>query len=417
MKKVSNVKPRMKFPDDFYWGASTAAYQVEGYNENTDWAVAAKDRKVPPAGRLADHYHLYEKDFDIAKELKHNAHRFSVEWARIEPEEGQFDPEAVEHYKKVLQALKKRKITPFITLWHFTLPLWLAEKGGCESKEFPELFARYCGFVVKEIGDLCEFYATINEPNVYATHCYLYGAWPPFKRAAFLNNKVTQQINPCNPSSRIEHPRIKNYFAYLTVLGNLIKAHNLAYDAIKKSHKKASVSVVKHVHFFNATKNPINFLKAWISMYMQTYYFLNRTKHKTDIIGLNYYRHTTFGDTQNYLLTDMNWKVKPEGIYGAIMALKRYKKPIIIAEAGVADEDDDIRPDYIRVQIAATQKALEDGADVRGHMYWSLLDNYEWAFGTERRFGLVAVDYKTLERTIRPSAQVYKQIIENNGIL
>jgi beta-glucosidase/6-phospho-beta-glucosidase/beta-galactosidase len=135
------------------------------------------------------------------------------------------------------------------------------------------------------------------------------------------------------------------------------------------------------------------------------------------MIGLNYYRHTKYGDVLSYLLTDMGWNIHPNGIYGALKILSKYKKPIIIAEAGIADRSDMFRKHYLQLQIAAVHKAIEDGIDVRGHMYWSLMDNYEWALGIEKCFGLVAIDYKTLKRTVRPSAQYYKKIIENNAIL
>lgn len=404
-----------KFPEGFYWGAATASYQVEGYNENTDWAMGARLGKVPMAGRLADHYNRYEEDFDIAKQLSHNAHRLSIEWARIEPKDGCFDYDEIEHYKNVLRALKKRGITPFITLWHFTLPVWLSESGGFERKDISEIFARYCARVVSELGDLCEFYSTINEPNVYATHCYLYGAWPPFKRASIFGKKIGKEDGTSERTGAITS--FGNIFTYVKVVKNLAASHNAAYDAIKKIDGNKQVSIVKHVHFFDHNRNPLNWLKAVIMRYIQTYSFMNKVYRKLDMIGINYYRHTKFGDTKNYIQTDMGWNVFPEGIYGALWMLSRYNMPIIIAEAGVADRDDDIRAQYIQGQIEAVYRAIVDGIDVRGHMYWSLLDNYEWALGIEKRFGLVEINYQTLERIIRPSAHHYKKIIQNNGIL
>jgi len=400
----------MKFPKEFLWGAATASYQVEGFNENTDWAKAGKEGKVPCAGRLADHYHRYEEDFDIAKELGHNAHRFSIEWSRIEPQEGVFDEGEIEHYRQVLRALKKRGITPLITLWHFTLPLWLSETGGFERKDAPVIFARYCAHVVRELGDLCDHYSTINEPNVYATHGYLYGAWPPFKRAQILWKKIGKEDGTSERTGAVS--RFKHLFTYVQVSNRLAEAHNCAYDSIKEVRADVRVSVVKHVHFFHANTKLINKIKAKLSFYFQTHKFLKRIAGHYDEIGLNYYRHTKFGDTQNYLRTDMDWKVYPSGIYGALMALRRYEKPIFIAEAGLADRDDDLRPDYIEVQLAAVERAIHDGVPVMGHMYWSLMDNYEWALGIEKQFGLVQIDYKTLERKIRPSAWVYKELIE-----
>lgn len=403
-----------KFPDEFYWGAATASYQVEGWNEGCDWAVAAKAGKVPPAGRLADHYHRYEADFDIAKELGHNAHRFGVEWSRIEPREGEFNQKEIEHYRQVLKALKKRKIRPFLTLWHFTLPTWFADSGGFERSDAPEIFARYCAFVVKELGDLCVDYATINEPNVYATHGYLYGAWPPFKRAKVLWKKIGKEDGTSERTGA--QARFSHFFTYSKVAKHLTLAHNAAYDAIKKVNSDTDVSIVKHVHFFEADHKWHHRLYARVMAYYQTTKFLNKIDSHLDSIGLNYYRHTKFGDKKNYLLTDMDWKAYPSGMYGALMLLKKYNKPVFISEAGLADWDDDLRAQYITVQVQAVAAALQDGIDVRGHMYWSLMDNYEWALGVTKRFGLVEIDYTTLERTIRPSAYEYKKIIEQNGI-
>lgn len=404
-----------KFPEGFYWGAATASYQVEGYNENCDWAKAARTGKVPPAGRLADHYHRYEEDFDIAQQLKHNAHRLSVEWGRIEPREGIFDDDELKHYVDVLKALKKRGITPFITLWHFTLPLWLSESGGFERRDIDKLFARYCKKVVEALGGLCVYYSTINEPNVYATHGYLYGAWPPFKRAKIFGKKIGKEDGTSERTG--SHASFWNLFAYTRVVRNLARAHNAAYDSIKEVNKDAIVSVVKHVHFFDHNQKPFARFKAWLMSYFQTHSFMLRVRHKLDMIGLNYYRHTKFGDRLNYLKTDMDWNINPSGIYGALRMLSVYNLPIIVAEAGIADRKDEFRAQYIRLQVEAVYKALESGVDVRGHMYWSLMDNYEWALGTQKRFGLVEIDYQTLRRTIRPSAHYYKKIIQKNAIL
>lgn len=404
-----------KFPDGFYWGAATASYQVEGYNENCDWALAARTGKVPPAGRLADHYHRYEEDFDIAKKLAHNAHRFSIEWGRIEPREGVFDADEIEHYRNVLRALHERGITPFITLWHFTLPVWLSHTGGFERRDIPDIFARYCHYVVKELGDLCQFYSTINEPNVYATHAYLYGAWPPFKRASILWKKIGKEDGTSERTGSVAS--VMHFFTYRKVVNNLAAAHNAAYDAIKTANKDAVVSVVKHVHHFDHDHKLLNRFKAWLMTYFQTYSFMNKVRHKLDMIGLNYYRHTKYGDLQNYLQTDMGWNIHPMGIYGALKILHRYDLPIIIAEAGVADKKDVLRAHYIKLQVEGVYKALEEGVDVRGHMYWSLMDNYEWALGVEKCFGLVEINYQTLKRTIRPSAHYYKKIIQKNAIL
>jgi beta-glucosidase len=399
-----------KFPKDFLWGAATASYQVEGFNENTDWAKAAKQGRVPGAGRLADHYNRYEEDFDIAQELGHNAHRFSIEWARIEPQEGVFDEEEIEHYRNVLRALKKRGITPLVTLWHFTLPLWFSESGGFERKDAPVIFARYSAHVVRELGDLSEHYSTMNEPNVFGSNGYLRGSWPPFKRFA-----ATDLVSITNSGRTFEsraNKGIRPLFNYLFVMRNLANAHNVAYDAIKDVAPEKEVSVVKHVIYFHANWNPVNKIKAWVANYTWTRIFMRRTHKKCDSIGLNYYFHKKFGDRKVYEKTDMDWDIYPHGIYGSLKMLSKYKKPIFVSEAGLADKEDKYRADYITVQVETVAKAIEDGMNITGHMYWSLIDNYEWALGINKKFGLAEIDYETLERKIRPSAWVYKKLIE-----
>ncbi len=402
------------FPEGFLWGAATASYQVEGGIENTDWAEAARGGRVPMCGIACDHYHRYEEDFDIAKSLGHNAHRLSIEWARIEPEEGKFDENEIAHYRAVLEALRARDIRPYVTLWHFTLPLWFTEKGGFEHTDAPQIFARYCAFVVSRLGDLCNDFSTMNEPNVYGSNGWLRGSWPPFKRFT-----LTDLVSITNSGRTYESQAQKGFaplHLYFRVMKNLVQSHNLAYDAIKRVSPKMDVSVAKHIIFFHANWNPFNQIIAWIANYFWTYRFMNRVHKKCDSIGINYYFHKKFGDTKTYVKTDMDWDIYPEGLEDALLMLRKYKKPLFVSESGLADAADMYRADYIKRQVEATWRARERGADVRGHMYWSLLDNYEWALGFEKRFGLVEVDFTTLKRTIRPSALVYKEICINNGV-
>jgi beta-glucosidase len=404
-----------KFPDGFYWGAATASYQVEGGIENNDWAQAALEGRVPPCGPACEHYSRYEADLDLATELGHTAHRFSVEWSRIEPVEGKFDAGAIAHYRSVLEALKARNIKPFITIWHFTVPLWFTKKGGFEQKDSPEIFARYATYVVSQLGDLCAHFSTMNEPNVFGSNGWLRGSWPPFKRFA-----VTDMVSITNSGRMYDSKSskgIRPLFLYFRVMKNLASAHNAAYRAIKIASPTTEVSVVKHVIVFAANWNPLNKIKAAIANYVWTTVFMNRVKNDTDSIGLNYYFYTQFGETRTWKKTDMDWNFAPGHIYDALMRLARYQKPLFVSEAGLADHDDSDRAEYITKQVSGVWQAIQDGVDVRGHMYWSLMDNYEWALGFEKQFGLIEINYQTQERTIRPSAYVYKEIIENNGIV
>ena len=377
------------FPEGFYWGAATASYQVEGGIENCDWAKAAREGKVPEAGIAADHYNRYEKDFDLAKELGHNSTRISIEWARVEPEEGKFNREAIEHYKKVLLYIVSKDMTPFVTLWHFTLPQWFADKGGFENPEADKIFARYCAYVVGQLGNECRHWATINEPVVFCSSGYMRGNWPPFK---------------------------KEFRAYGRVFKNLVKAHKLAYKEIKNLDIGCEVGIVKDNIYFHANWNPFNKIAAVFMNWWWNRRFLNKIRGHFDSIGLNYYFHKKFGDRSTYEKTDMGWDIFPEGIYHTLRELKQYEKPIFVAEAGIADERDKNRANYIKELVHWTGIAIERGANVRGFLYWSLLDNFEWMFGFEKRFGLVEVDYKTQDRRVRKSAYEYKKICDHNGV-
>lgn len=404
----------MIFPEGFYWGAATAAYQIEGGIDNCDWAKAAQDGRVPVCGRACDHYNRFEADFDIAKELGHNCHRISVEWARIEPEEGKFDEAAIDHYRQVLAVLRARRIKPMITLWHFTSPLWFSETGGFERKDAPEIFARYCGYVAKKLGHDCRYFSTINEPTVAANNGWVRGTWPPFKEVPGMGWALKNV-----PGARAikKDSKWSNLLTHFRVRKNMVKAHNAAYDAIKKNAFGVDVSIVHHVIFFHSNGNPINKLKAWFMNWIWTHQFIKKVYRKCDSIGVNYYLHKKFGDSGTYEKTDMNWDIYPEGLCGALLMMRRYQKTLWVSEAGIADAADQKRAEYIKELIRSMYSAMQNDADVRGYMYWSLLDNYEWAHGFDKRFGLVNINYETLERTVRPSAYVYKKIIEQNGLI
>jgi beta-glucosidase len=377
------------FPDGFLWGAATASYQIEGGIENNDWAQSARDGKVPVCGRACDSYNRYEEDFDIAQELGHNAHRFSIEWSRIEPEEGKFDEKEIEHYRKVLQALHARNLLPAVTMLHFTLPIWFSEGGGWERKDAPDIFARYCTEIAERLGDLVTDFATMNEPMVVAGIGYMRGEWPPFGNRSLLR--------------------------YVRVLRNMQRGHNKAYRAIKATKPGLQIGIVKHTVAFSGVRW-WHKLQALISNIGWTRLFMAGVHKQCDWIGLNFYQHHRYGDTRKLDVTDFGWKIDPLiGTHFALKELHRYKKPIYITEAGCADATDRFRAEYITDTVRGIRAALREGVDVRGYCYWSLLDNYEWAEGFEKRFGLVEINYDTLNRTIRPSAYVYKEIIESNG--
>ena len=397
----------LKFPEGFKWGSATSAHQIEGNNHN-DWSEWEKTRPSEfRSGKACDSYNRYEEDFDIAKSLNQNIHRFSIEWSRIEPKEGRFDHEAMHHYVNVVKALRERGIEPMVTLWHFTNPVWFAEKGGWLNKKSPEIFTRYIKYVVDNLKDRVGLWITFNEADdVYAAMSYYRGVWPPNKKNMFLTIKVVL---------------------------NIIRAHTLAYQEIKKiynvplptlnlngsmSHNVGLVGIVTNNRHFVAGKFLGN-LQQRMFEYFRNRFLLDRVQSSTDFIGLNYYTiDRLFGSYKTLpkqdVMEEMDWEIYPKGIHHELMALKQYKKPIYVTENGVADGKDQLREKFIKEHLRWVWQAIHEGIDVRGYLYWSLLDNFEWAEGFKPRFGLVEIDYTTFERKIRPSALEYAKIcIEN----
>ncbi|MBX4210707.1 family 1 glycosylhydrolase, partial [Candidatus Parcubacteria bacterium] len=298
------MKQKFGFPKGFFWGSATASYQVEGGIENNDWAFEARTGKTPPNGVATDHYHRYEEDFDIVQSLSHNAHRFSIEWARIEPKPGVFNEDAIEHYRKVLESLRRRNITPFVTLWHFTLPLWLYKEGGFEHPDSPYFFARYSEYVVKKLGHLATYWITINEPTVYLGKGYVSRRWPPFKR---------------------------NFWLYFWVRRRLILSHRLAYKRMKEAYPDIQIGIASNNMNIKSNLNPINKVIAIFFDRFWNHTFLNAISRYQDFIGLNYYLHKKFGERdETYEKSDIGWNIYPQGIYHVLMGLKKYKKMVYI---------------------------------------------------------------------------------------
>lgn len=403
------------FPKGFYFGTSTSSYQVEGGNHNdwTEWEKmnayrlareSKKYKKLPSwqsikkeaknpenyiSGIAADHWNRFEEDFDLAKRIGTNAYRFSIEWSRVEPEEGKFSAEALNHYREMIAAMKERGLEPFLTVWHFTLPRWLAEEGGVLSKDFPKYIARYAGKLAQEFGDDVKFWITLNEPEIFARNSYLFGDWPPEK---------------------------DNPFAYFRVLKNLVRAHREMHRAIRSGAENASIGLsTDPTYFESAGSKWDNWLTAKAKYYWNDW-LLDRVIKDLDFIGLNYYFHSRINLIPNRNLnervSDMGWELYPRGLEKILVEFALHGKPIYITENGLADERDANRSWFIRESLAAVRSAIKKGVDVRGYFHWSLLDNFEWDKGFWPKFGLVAVDRKTLKRTTRPSAEVYKSIIE-----
>jgi beta-glucosidase len=385
----------LKFPEGFLWGSSVSSYQTEGGIDNCDWS------HFFPAGKACDHYNRYEDDFDLIRMLNQNAFRFSLEWSRIEPREGEFDQKELDHYKKVLMALRERGIKSFVTLNHWTLPVWFMEKGGWLNSKSPDYFSNYVKKAAKELGRCVDFWITFNEPMIYTGHSYVKGEWPPQNKSLLRGYKVLKRLG---------------------------KAHKESYRIIHSFNNKAKVSIAKSNIFFEAYDNKkINRFLVKIADCFWNDYFLNYIKEEIDFIGLNYYFHRKLrfsfskpgnwlDHNENKIVSDLAWEIYPEGIYHVLKSLARFKKPIYITENGLADANDSLRENFIRDHLLMIHRATREGVDVRGYLHWSLMDNLEWDKGFRPKFGLVEIDYETMARIPRSSAFFYANICKNNSL-
>jgi beta-glucosidase len=422
-----------KFGKDFLWGSGTSSHQVEGYCTNNNWykfESAVNEQGKPrilngqKAGIASDHWNRYKEDIQLMKDLSLNAYRFSVEWSKIEPKQGQFDEAALDHYERVVDELLANGIEPMVTLHHFTDPLWFEEQGAFLQENSPDIFAAFVEKVVRRLGSKVKLWCTINEPTVYATQGYLKAYFPPAV-------KDPQHVG--------------------IVLRNLLRAHTAAYQCIKKLEPQAQVGLVGALVLYDPL-NRWNLLDVMTARafnrslneshltYLANGYFsfsipgaarvsyTSDVKDTFDFFGLNYYtrffqKFTFSGDDQlaevrktpPEKLTDMRWEIYPEGLYRLLKLISRYtSKPIYITENGLADDSDTKRAGFIEAHLRVLNKAVTDGMNVKGYFYWSLLDNFEWAFGFERHFGLYHVDYATQKRTLREGSRKYPEIIQES---
>ncbi len=412
------TKRQSSFPERFLWGASTSAHQVDGNTKN-QWSVweeenakslAAqaeyhygdlpswahiKDQAIAPENYRSavgtNHNSLYKLDFSLLKALNLNAYRFSIEWSRIEPKEGNWDPEAIAHYKEYFAELKKQGIEPLVTLFHFTLPVWFANKGGFERRANIKYFTRFVEKVMSEFGKDFKYVLTMNEPEVYVFESYLHGRWPPaYHGKLFRAHRVTR---------------------------HLIVAHKKAARIIHASGRRYKVSIAKNsMYFYPGDDALLTRVSAAVMQYVQDDYVLKRVAKHCDFIGVNYYfSNRVYGyrvHNPNMQMSDLGWDMQPENLEFVLERLHRkYKLPLIVTENGLADANDDQRKWWLQETMKALLGALREGVDVRGYLHWSLLDNFEWAEGRWPRFGLVEVDYTTGKRRVRSSAKWWASVL------
>lgn len=414
----NDPKLPLKFPKSFLWGAASSAHQIEGGNHNqwsvwelenaqvlaqqakykNDWlpkwdaiAPLATNPANYVSGRATDHYNRYQDDFALLKKLHMNAWRFSIEWSRIEPEEGAWNAEAIEHYRVYLKKLKTLGIEPIVTLWHWTVPVWFDKLGGWEKRANIRYFERFAAKVIEELGRDFRYIITINEPDTYVGQGYFDAAWPPQKNSKRLG---------------------------LTVLINLLTAHNRVYKIARQAGRKYRIGIAKFTAYHYAGDDArLSKVTAATAKWGSDYFIINRIKKNLDFLGLNYYRSLRYYGYKLHEaetpINDMGWSMQPEKIEQVVKDLyDRYDVPIIITENGVADMDDEHRKWWITQTLMAMNRLLQSGVRLEGYLHWSLTDNFEWSSGFWPRFGLAKVDYKTFDRTLRPSGEWFGDIIK-----
>lgn len=393
-------------------------------NDWWDWEQAGKVKEL--SGVACDHYNRFREDFALIAGLGHNAHRFSIEWSRLEPEEGKWNEGAFEHYRQVFEELRRHKIEPVVTLHHFTNPHWFILLGGWFSPDSVRYFARYCEKVIQAFGKYARIWITLNEPMIYLYHGYFSGLWPP---------------------------GLQSYDAALVVFRNKVKAHIAAYQVIHHYYETALkrpvwVSIAHHSMYFSPCRadSPQDKLAIFLRDWFVNHLFFDAVlsgflffpsiyceflpgKRALDFLGINYYSRDFIrfggfheGNTLGIIcdkahhkdkiaeVNSMGWEVYPEGLYQILKRVKRYGLPILITENGVCTNEDAQRERFIRNHAASVERAMQEGVPVHGYFYWSLMDNFEWAEGFAPRFGVVEINYATQERKVRKSAHVLGEV-------
>jgi beta-glucosidase len=425
-----SVQAAYHFPRGFLWGTATAAHQVEGNNtSNQWWAWEQAGHTDGTSGLAADWWGgRWKDDLDRAAEGGQNAHRFSVEWSRIQPTPDTWDEDALERYRNMLRGMRDRGLTPMVTLHHFTDPLWLEELGGWETDAVVPLFERFARKVVEALKEYCTLWCTVNEPNGYALNGYIdhgVAAFPPGKN----NIRLAFQV-----------------------LANLLRGHAAAYRAIHEVQREARVGYAWNYRSFVPYRawSPLDRLSTRIAFTSLNNTFpsglatgvmrtvlgpikVPEAKGTQDYFGLNYYTrdYVSFDLRKPKTLFAHNFFAKnaelspnrfianePDGMFESLKWVVRTfpNLPILITENGVEDAEDNLRPRYLAQHIHQAWRAVNFNWPVKGYFHWSLVDNFEWERGWTQRFGLWALDEKSQKRTKRPSADLYAEICKENGL-
>jgi beta-glucosidase len=410
------------FPDSFLWGAATAGHQVEGGNINNDHWVLEHTPGSPwmggPSGDACDHYHRYPEDIALLADLGLNTYRFSLEWSRIEPEEGEFSRAALAHYRRVLETCHEHGVTPFVTLVHLTGPRWLAADGGWEDSRTPERYARFCERAMAALGDLIPYVCTFNEPN---SARLLFDAAPAgFELPRDMRSLAWFQAAARAMGSDSEHCMPIQFAGSDRALEIILAAHRRGIEAVKSARPDCLVGLSLAMQGYEAVQGGEEKLRQIRARVDDA--FLDALE-PDDYVGVQTYARAPIGPhgpvepEEGLERTGTGQQFSPESLGDTILyAAQRTGLPVIVTENGICTDDDTRRIEYIQRAVRAVERRLAEGVRVLGYIHWSLLDNFEWVFGFGPKYGLVAVDRETFRRTPKPSARFYGEIARRNGL-
>jgi beta-glucosidase len=406
------------FPDKFLWGCATAGHQVEGNNTNSDlWAMEHMPESIfkEPSGDACDHYHLYPQDISMLADLGFNTYRFSLEWSRIEPEEGFFSNAELEHYRRMLATCREHNLTTLLTYSHFSLPRWFAMKGGWENPSAPDLYARYCEKATKHLGDLVDYASTFNEPDVPQLLNWI-------NLPGTEGKSIVEMMQGNLPKVRkyLNAPQFASFFIGdgKKIRDGLLAAHGKGKAAMKSARSEMRVGFNLAMADDQPAPTDSHLAEKRADVYGP---WLEAAK-KCDYLGVQMYSRAIVGKKdlptpKGVELTQIGWEYYPECVEHVVRyASKETGVPILVTENGIATLDDSRRVEYYQRALAGLKHAIDDGVDVRGYVTWSLLDNFEWMSGFEPKFGIVAVDLATQKRTIKPSGAILGNVARRNSL-
>jgi beta-glucosidase len=403
---------RRAMPKGFLWGAAISAHQSEGNDVNSDsWLLEHLPETVykEPSGDACDSYHRYAQDFAIARSLGLNCYRFGIEWARIEPEPGQFSQAELDHYVNVLASCRANGLLPILTYNHFTVPRWFAEAGGWEAPDSPDLFARFCELASRALGDQIGMASPFNEANIHLLIKVLKGTTTPeykAKRVAMIAAAARATNSPQFSSLLFTDPD--------RIADNLLLAHARAYQAIKAGPGDFPVGVTLTTQPVEAVGEGSLAQQVEDTLYGGWWDAVNAS----DFVGVQaYFRfrvdaHGLMATPKGAERTGAGYEYYPQALSGAVrLAARKTSKPIYVTESGIGTDDDARRIAWLDDSLAELRKCLAEGIDVKSYIYWSLLDNFEWTSGYAQHFGLVSVDRATFARAPKPSAHHFARLI------